>query len=296
MLFRSVGTRRTLRFLKLGIIAALISTLTSCDIITSLVLDTLLGGGATEDSYEFDDDPDSATVLDLSLFSTTSSFDHTLTSGDQDWFRMEVPAGYIVELQTSAGSGSTVDTTMTYYVGEPFSSESDFNDDGSTDLYSSLSYTNDTSNAVTLYVVVEGFSDSSTGSYTFEASVDDYFYWTNTSTGFSDAVDFGDPFNGVVLQPVLLGAGDYDYFVIDTFVGDTVTIETFSVLDGFDDVDTVVEVYDYAFNSVTSDDDGGTGTYSLLTFNSTFTDVYYVIVRGFSGTSTGYYGIVVDSE
>ncbi len=296
MRFFSTGSCKTARFLKLGILAALVFSLSSCDIITSLLLDALLSGGVAEDAYEFDDDAASANQLDLFLYSTTPSFGHSLTSGDQDWFVMDVPAGFITTINTVSAGGNDVDTTLTYYVDQPFSSATGFDDDGGDNTYSSLTYTNDSSTDVTLYVVVEGFSETSRGDYDLEVAVNDFFFWTNTSTGFNNAVDLGDPFTGVAFQPVSLSANDNDYYVIQTFAGDVVTVETFAVLQGIDDVDTVVDVYDYAFNFVASNDDSETGLYSQLSFTSSFNDVYYILVRGFSATSAGYYGIVVDAD
>ncbi len=81
------------------------------------------------------------------------------------------------------------------------------------------------------------------------------------------------------------------------FVLDTRTVYSFeTVSNGSADlVDTVIRLYHSSnlTSSLTSNDDGGAGTYSKITRGLVSGDTYYLRVRGFSSTSTGSYSIWV---
>jgi cysteine-rich repeat protein len=98
------------------------------------------------------------------------------------------------------------------------------------------------------------------------------------------------PFGGVVAGAIG-AAADEDYFSIDLVAGQDITVETTGFGGaGTCDIDTYA--YLYAPNGTTSlksDDDGGFGSCSLLTFKATTTGTHYVRVKHYSSTGTGNY-------
>ena len=83
-------------------------------------------------------------------------------------------------------------------------------DNGGVGSFSSLTYFSTSSTqSRTLYIRVEGFSPTVVGDYSL--SITD-LRAQNTSTAFTNDVDLGDPIDGVILEPVLIGSsGDTDY-------------------------------------------------------------------------------------
>ena len=85
-------------------------------------------------------------------------------------------------------------------------------------------------------------------------------------------------------------AGDVDWFAISVTGGNAYVIETYS--SGGIDTDTQLTLYDNSgTNQIGFNDDGGTGSYSLLEFTAGSTTTYYARVNEYSNDEAGNYVI-----
>ncbi len=106
-----------------------------------------------------------------------------------------------------------------------------------------------------------------------------------------NAYTFLDVFHGEIV------AGDSDWVTFTGNAGDALTIGTDA--DGaLGTVDTVIELYaDDCVTMLTSNDDGGPGTYSLITsYVLPATGTYNLLVRGYGASTAGFYTLVGNSE
>ena len=87
-------------------------------------------------------------------------------------------------------------------------------------------------------------------------------------------------------------AGDQDWVSFSATAGELLTLGTDA--DGTPTVDTVIELYhNNCTTLLTSDDDGGPGTFSLISnFPAPYTGLYVLKIRGYSSTSAGRYKFV----
>ncbi|GJM45302.1 MAG: hypothetical protein DHS20C21_21440 [Gemmatimonadota bacterium] len=106
----------------------------------------------------------------------------------------------------------------------------------------------------------------------------------NDACGAGNAYTLGDTFHGEIT------AGDEDWISFSCTAGDEITIGTDEDL-GLGTVDTFIELWDDACGAMlASNDDGGPGLYSLIAdFPAPYTGTYRLKIRGFSGTSAGFY-------
>lgn len=82
---------------------------------------------------------------------------------------------------------------------------------------------------------------------------------------------------------------DYDYMQVTLAAGNNYKIETYF---NFTSTDTYLHLYDSGYHQLGSDDDDGSGLYSRIDFSCTTDGTYYIMARGYSG-STGDYLIDV---
>lgn len=210
--------------------------------------------------------------------------------GDVDYFRFDAEAGYAYTIETfELGSGS--DTYM-YLLGTDGTSELDRNDDGGEGYASRIRY--EVTMDGTYYVRIRHYAPAGTGTYRITLSRE------QVSTGSDDRPDsIGDVTDNDLLSATPLSAriesaGDVDFFAFDAVSGSSYTIETSNLIDG---MDTVIELQDADGNKIASDDDGGLGYASRLTWTATETGRVYVMVRHYYETSgTGGYSIQLDTE
>jgi hypothetical protein len=99
----------------------------------------------------------------------------------------------------------------------------------------------------------------------------------------------GDVVHGSITVGGPAPAGDLDYYVFTTSVANTII--TFGTdADGAPEVlDTYIYLYNSAQAQVASNDDGGPGLYSLITYTAVAPGTYYGMVRSYSSAYTGLY-------
>lgn len=97
----------------------------------------------------------------------------------------------------------------------------------------------------------------------------------------------------VVQQHTIAPAEDVDWISFSVSAGETYWIQTASGTPA-EDIDTVLELYDSDGTTyLDSDDDGGSGAYSLIQYTADANKTLYVSVSEFYGTNTGAYSIAV---
>ena len=143
-----------------------------------------------------------------------------------------------------------------------------YDDDGGSGLDSYFSYS--VSAGARYYLMVDGFSGGSTGSY--DLVVD-------TQTPFHSAPSLDG--NGDWSGPVTINwVGDQDYYRFTPPAGSTnLHLWTTGTLD------TVMNLYDASYNELERDDDGGSGINADIDRPITGGNTYYVRVAGFSSAS-----------
>jgi len=119
------------------------------------------------------------------------------------------------------------------------------------------------------------------------------------------ALLFG-PINPAIVAPVQIGvpetilhtdtispSGDFDIFALAVVAGETYMISVRGT--GSNPLeDSIVALFDDAFDLVNLDDDGGSGTNSLLTFTADYTGTYFIDVEAYPGSGgTGEYTLDV---
>jgi hypothetical protein len=112
---------------------------------------------------------------------------------------------------------------------------------------------------------------------------------------YTDTFELDDTYNvatvttvGSAAQQHFLDGSDEDWLKFYAFSGTTYVIET-HFLDGVTSTDTLVGlVGQNGSTPITSDDDGGSGTFSKITWPATGTGYYYVKVTGYAGATGPY--------
>ncbi len=90
-------------------------------------------------------------------------------------------------------------------------------------------------------------------------------------------------------------SSDYDWYEFTAAGGECMIFETHET-PGFGTVDTYMHLYDGdCTTELAYDDDGGSGAYSKITYDFTAAGTYYVVVRGYSSSSTGFYTLTTDA-
>lgn len=200
------------------------------------------------------------------------------SSGDIDYFRIQVPSSGTLTVRTTGATdtyGFLKNSSCTNIISNDDTSTSDQN------FRISRSLT-----AGTYYVAVRHYSSSGTGSYTLSAN------FVASAPVLTD--DHGNNCSGATTMAVnssktgVIGtAGDWDYFKVTVPSAGTLTAYSTGTTD----------TYGYLKNSsctnVKGDDDTGEG--NNFSFSSTVaTGTYYIAVRHYSSTSVGAYGLRVN--
>lgn len=108
---------------------------------------------------------------------------------------------------------------------------------------------------------------------------------TITPGTLSDTIGTGDP---------IYDGGHSKTYCISLTAGQSVTISTAAPVSGLAIGDTVLHLLDAAGTQVSTDDDSGTGFYSLISaYPVTATGVYKIVVRGWSPSVVGAYQLTV---
>lgn len=205
-------------------------------------------------------------------------------ASDHDFFQFQTALSGTATIDLGADF-SSIDTVVTLFdsSGTQLANNDDFG--GSTDSH--LTFALD--GGETYFVRARGFS-SSTGDYELNVSIaTDVVGDTIAAATDLGLLNVTEPLsvNGIIDQ-----ASDRDVFQFQaSTTGDTVV----ELSRGSGSLDTFVSVLDSSGNVIASDDDGGPGTDSLLTFAANAGETYFVETRGFS-TSTGEFTLTISVE
>ena len=225
--------------------------------------------------------------------SVTSEIDY---SGDRDWFAVTLEAGNTYRIDLVGSPTDDANALRDPYLRGIYDAGGDLiagttNDDGGTGFNSRLEFT--AQETATYYVAAGAFGYASTGiggytlSVTEIAGADDY----EAGTGTLGKVSVGGSATGNIER-----AGDRDWFEVTLEADRTYRID----LEGLPTAaDTLSDpylrgVYDKDGNLIpgTTNDDGGTGFNSLLSFTAATGGKYYV-AAGAHGRRTGTYELSV---
>lgn len=193
--------------------------------------------------------------------------------GDQDYFRIQIPAAGRIRVFTTGSTdtfGNLRDSSCLIIAGD------DDRGEGRNFLIEG------TILAGTYYISVRHYSASSTGAYTlhveFEQSVSD-----DHGDSCSSATSVG--LNSSIGGQIEAG-GDQDYFRIQVPAGGTLTVSTSGTTDTFGNL------RDSQCISFAADDDRGAG-FNFLIVQAVNPGTYYVSVRHYSSLGTGSYTLNV---
>ena len=224
-----------------------------------------------------------------------SSTGNIETAGDEDWFAVTLQGGsiYQIDLEGSPTGGGTLSDTFlrgVYDSGSTLISDT-ADDDGGEGLNSLLTFAPGSSGT---YYISAGAFGSNTGTYTLSVTdtiaLDDY----GETPGTAGSVSVGGSSSGNIET-----AGDEDWFAVTFQAGLTYQIDLEGSPTGGGTLsDTFLRgVYDPGSNLIggTSDDDGGTGLNSQLTFSPTASGTHYISAGAF-GSNTGTYTLSVEVE
>nr|MCS5583729.1 clostripain-related cysteine peptidase [Pseudomonadales bacterium] len=217
------------------------------------------------------------------------------SNGDRDWFSTTLTAGnqYTIDLEGSPTSAGTLSDPFLRGIydssGTPISGTT--NDDGGTAYNSQVTYT-PTSNGT--YYISAGAYSTNTGTYTLSLaeeviSTDS----TTVNTGHSETTDTtATLIVGGSATGTIDSNGDRDWFRTTLTAGNRYIIDLEGSPTGAGTlVDTFLRgIYDSSGNIIsgTTNDDGGTGYNSQVSYTPTSSDDYF-IAAGAYGTGTGTY-------
>ncbi len=169
-------------------------------------------------------------------------------SGDQDWFRVTVPAGTGDGLFLDVPAGGSIDSYMDLYTedGELLLSD----DDGSGDIQARIFY-GPVSAGETYYICLKEYENSGTGEYSLSASL------TEPVLDAYEPDNSMEEANSIILSPgmerevhTFTGPGDSDWFTFTIDSAATAVLETEGT------ADTLIRLYDSSDVIEENDDDG----------------------------------------
>jgi hypothetical protein len=231
------------------------------------------------DDWESDDSLAEANPIEMD-----NSQSHNLhVVGDHDWvyFEAEEGATYVVE---TSNLGGGIDTIIFLYDEEEKELLSD--DDGGAEFWASrIQWT--ATEASRLYMMVGDLGDNDAGprtSYDISLSLGEAFemdeYEPNDSRAEANRIRVGE-----TQAHNLHIAGDRDWVYFEAVAGRTYVIET-SNLGGR--IDTIIDLYDEAWNELASDDDkGGEFLASHLEWMADRDGTVYVVIEDWGGNVAG---------
>jgi len=243
--------------------------------INSMIVSVNSGGSSSagSDQYETDswENPVSYTI---GSSQSVPVMNRTITAGDEDFFLL-VPE---MNGRLTAETTSSIDTYM-YLYNYDNEEELSSNDDGGQGSNARISYN---VRAGTRYLAkVRGYSSSTSGSYGFRA----YIIVREGASSWENPVSYeiGNEEDNVQRT---LNAGDEEYFLLVPNRNGRLTIETTGR------TDTYLELLDADNRDLLDEnDDGGQNNNARIRYNVTAGKRYIVIVRGYSGSISGNYGL-----
>ena len=244
-------------------------------------------GGYTLTANAGDIPSDSST--DVSLSAQGDYREGVLSpAGDRDWYRIELAEGQ--ELRINANSADSDPLSDPYLIMYgPDGAEVARDDDGGEGLNAYIEYRAATAGAH--FVEVRGFTDDAQGRYALSIAAGEIGQDANTA----DYIMVGG--EGRVS---LIGApDDVDWFGIELIEGRPYRINVEGVDFGSGDAlaDPYLVLYDAEGNEIASDDDGGSGLNSYLSYASAAGGPHFIAVSSYGGASGGRYMLrVMDTD
>ncbi|MQQ08315.1 S8 family serine peptidase [Epibacterium sp. SM1979] len=252
-------------------------------------------GSTSIGTYELDaqvlsnGDDDHGDAIDPSLLLLDADefvFGEIEEEGDVDFFRLELDAGGIYDL--FARGAPTSDGSLNDPIMALFDTDGDvlvFNDDGGTGL-NALIEDFEADNSGTYYLGVGGYGGNNSGTYTIgytqtgsNASNDDF----GQSAGSAGALASGSSITGTLEE-----AGDRDWIAVNLLGGREYEVDLRGVASNSGTlVDPYLNVYDSSGSFLGSNDDGGLGLESSLSFVAPSTDVFYFEAAAYADRYTG---------
>lgn len=199
-------------------------------------------------------------------------------AGDRDWYRVDLAEGQSmrISMESPQTAGAIGDPYLIIY--GPDGTELARDDDGGEGLNAFLEF--QATQGGPHYIEARGYTEDEQGVYGLGLIPGEI----------GDSVDNADYLtaNGEGRQSVLGAEGDVDWFMIELVEGRPYR---FNVIGGEEGGlgDPVLTLYDANGQQVESDDDGGTGTNSYLTFLSPTGGTYFAAVSAYGSTGTGRY-------
>ncbi|MCA8977069.1 MAG: PPC domain-containing protein [Planctomycetes bacterium] len=233
-----------------------------------------------------------------------------ITAGDEDWFKVTLASASDLKVWTSPGfSGQIGDTKVRILAADGTTVLIDV-DDG--DLSTHGYYTTFVVGNYApgdYYVAVRGFSGTTAGTYTLDVVAAPAGTYVPPLAPIAEFHEDNDPrliggiatvsaVNTLNSGEILLGGGgasytdptaDYDFYQVVIGTGGTLVMETLGGAPFPALADSVIFLVDAGLAVLASDDDGGAGTLSLLTYTVT-PGTYYVVVKGWG---VGFYDLAI---
>jgi len=196
--------------------------------------------------------------------------------GDWDYYRFNASATtYSIE------TISEIDTYM-YLFGLDGFTELDRDDDSGVSYNAKITWAFD--EAGTYFVKVKGYSSSTTGDYSVVITDLGSIYDDDAPSG-ATWLDHDTPYAAEIWP-----GGDRDYYRFNASVANYTVWTNGSI-------DTIMYLYDTdGETQIGFNDDGGTGSNALITWECTSPGTYFIRVQGYSSSSTGAYNVTFVSD
>jgi len=216
-----------------------------------------------------------------------ASVSRNIRQGDEDYFLLVPDRDGRLTMETTG----RLDTYMELYQADE-EELLDENDDGGQNENARIRYS--VSSGVRYIVLVRGYSDRTSGSYSFRA----YFqgssaisrdeYEPNDESSQATAIEIGE-----TQRHTFHSGNDVDWFKFQIRRAGRLTIQTKGV--NSNRLDTYIELYDSNMNQIAEDDDGGNSLSSLLTQNLN-SGTYYLKVWCLDEEPDQAYTVTISTE
>jgi hypothetical protein len=187
----------------------------------------------------------------------------TLSSGEEQWYRVRTTQAGLVTVETSGG----VDTVMEVYNSSWQLLEGD--DDSGEDYNARLEILTESNQSY--YYKVRGYSSDDTGSYRILASFETIQTENNTERSRAITLRLGESFS-----VFLLSASESRWYVYNLTRSAPFVVQTRG------NMDTLLFLYDSNGNQIADDDDSGEGNNAMVSQRLN-PGTYYIEVRSYSG-------------
>lgn len=197
-------------------------------------------------------------------------------AGDKDWYRLELTEGQSLRIGLEGSEVGLGDPLLTLYDAQGTQLVQD--DDGGDGLNSRIEFTAPT--AGTYFVEARGFLEDAEGQYAV----------TVTPGEVGNTIDTADMLvpNSEGASSFISAGGDADWYMVDLVEGRAYRFNLTSE-DTSADLDPLLTLYTSEGVEVASDDDGGSGLNSYLTYTSATGGTFFVSASSFGGAGSGAY-------